>query len=260
LSPPLRETTAKEIISIIRSQGVQASFGAILVEAQRREILAWHRTLRRYLDLLVQGGVLAEKKRDVGSVNPQQLYSITHQKPTVYAGLKILELYGLNWDTPLRSLYPVGTDLVGLLRSRSVTLSRRQVLAASKEDSLAHEVRRDADKATGTLEIVSALAATQTLDLPYLLRRSDELEIGRTVKLLFQKLIQTFNEISRDADGKIFLATRERFLQILRQYSRQKALSLLDTPGRGAHGIEIVESLTSEHILNAAGKQLGITG
>jgi hypothetical protein len=247
-------------MTIIDSQGGQASFSTILVEAQRRGALAWHRTLRRYLDLLVQGGVIAEKKRDVGSINPQQLYRITHRKPTVYAGLKILELYGLNWDTPLRSLYPVATDLIGLLGSKSVTLSNRQVLAASKEDSLAQEVRRDADKTTGTLELVSALAATQTLDLPYLLRRSDELRIGRTIRLLFQKLIQTFNEIFPDADGKIFLATRERFLQILRQYSKQKALSLLETPGRGAHGIKIVESLTSEHILNAAGKQLGITG
>jgi len=260
LSPPLREATAKEIMTIIDSKGRQASFSTILVEAQRRGALAWHRTLRRYLDLLTQGGVLTETKRDVGSVNPQQLYSITHQKPTVYAGLKILQLYGLNWDTPLRSLYPVGTDLVGLLRSKLVTLSGRQVLAASKEDSLAHEVRRDADKTTGTLELVSALAATQTLDLPYLLRRSDELEIGRTVRLLFQRLIQTFSEIFRDADGKIFLATRERFLQILRQYSKQKALSLLETPGKGGHGIKMVESLSPEHMINAAGKQLGITG
>ncbi len=260
MSPPLREATAQEIITIIDSQGSQASFSTILVEAQRRGALAWHRTLRRYLDLLVQGGVLTETKRDVGSVNLQQLYSITRQKPTVYAGLKVLELYGLNWDTPLRSLYPVRTDVVGLLRSKSVTLSGRQVLAASKEDSLAHEVRRDADKTAGTLELVSALAATQTLDLPYLLRRSDELEIGRTVRLLFQKLIQTFSGIFLDADGKIFLATRERFLQILRQYSKQKALTLLETPGRGAYGIKIVESLTAEHILNAAGKQLGITG
>jgi hypothetical protein len=247
-------------MNIIRSQGDQTSFGTILVEAQRQGTLAWHRTLRRYLDLLVRGGVLTEKKRDVGSVNPQQLYSTTQQKPTVYAGLKVLELYGLNWDTPLRSLYPVSTDLVGLLRSKSVTLSGRRVLAASKEDSLAHEVRRDADKTTGTLELVSALVATRTLDLPYLLRRSDQLEIGKTVRLLFQKLIQTFSGIFQDSDGKIFLATRERFLQILRQYSKQKVLSLLETPGTGAHGIKMVESLTSEHILNAAGKQLGITG
>ncbi len=260
MSPPLREATAREIMTIIDSQGRRASFGTILVEAQRRGTLAWHRTLRRYLDLLVQGGVLTETKRDVGSVNPQQLYRNTEQKPTVYAGLKVLELYGLNWDAPLRNLYPVRTDLVGLLRSRPVTLSSRQVLAASKEDSLAHEIRKDADEAIGTLEIVSALAATQTLDLPYLLRRSDELEIGRTVRMLFQKLIQTFSGILQDADGKIFLATRERFLQILRQYSKQKAVSLLEARGRGDRGIKIVDSLTSEHILNAAGKQLGITG
>jgi hypothetical protein len=247
-------------MNIIRSQGGHASFSTILVEAQRRGTLAWHRTLRRYLELLVQGGVLSEKKRDVGSVNPQQLYSPTEKKPTIYSGPKVLELHGLNWDTPLRGLYPVSTDIVGLLRSKPLVLSGRHRLAASKEDSLAYEIRRDADKTTGTMELVTALAATQTLDLPYLVRRSDELEVGKTVRLLFQKLIQTFSGIFRDADGKIFLATRERFLQILRQYSKQKALSLLETPGRGAHGIKMVESLTSEHILNATGKQLGITG
>jgi hypothetical protein len=247
-------------MNIIHSQGGQASFGTILAEAHRRGTLAWHRTLRRYLDLLVQGGVLAEKKRDVGSVNPQQLYSPTGKKPIVYSGPKVLELHGLNWDVPLRGVYPVNTDLVGLLKSKPLLLSGRHRLAASREDSLAHEVRRDADKTTGTLELVTALAATQTLDLPYLLRRSDELEIGRTVRLLFQKLIQTFTGIPQDADGKILLATRERFLQILRQYSKQKALSLLETPGRGTRGIKMIASLTPAHILNASGKQMGITG
>jgi hypothetical protein len=203
---------------------------------------------------------LAEKKRDVGSVNPQQLYSPTGKKPIVYSGPKVLELHGLNWDVPLRGVYPVNTDLVGLLKSKPLLLSGRHRLADSREDSLAHEVRRDADKTTGTLELVTAVAATQTLDLPYLLRRSDELEIGRTVRLLFQKLIQTFTGIPQDADGKILLATRERFLQILRQYSKQKALSLLETPGRGTRGIKIIASLTPAHILNAAGKQLGIMG
>jgi hypothetical protein len=247
-------------MNIIHSQDSQASFGTILAEANRRGTLAWHRTLRRYLDLLVQGGVLAEKKRDVGSVNPQQLYSPTGKKPIVYSGPKVLELHGLNWDVPLRGLYPVNTDLVGLLKSKPLLLSGRHRLAASREDSLAHEIRRDADKTTGTLELVTALASTQTLDISYLLRRSDELEIGRTVRLLFQKLIQTFTGISQDADGKILLATRQRFLQILRQYSKTKALSLLDTPSKGGHGIKMVESLSSEHMINAAGKQLGITG
>jgi len=260
LSPPLRETTAQEIMNIIRSQDGQASFSTILVEAQRRGTLAWHRTLRRYLDLLVQGGVLAEKKRDVGSVYPQQLYGLTQDKPTVYSGPKILELHGLNWDTPIRGLYPVSTDTVGLLRSKPVMLSGRQLLAASSEDSLAHELRRDADKTIGTLELVSALASTQTLDLPYLLRRSDELEVGRAVRLLFQKLIQTFTGIPQDADGKIVLAARERFLQILRQYSKQKALDLLETQGKGSRGTKMIKALTPAQILNAAGKQLGVTG
>jgi hypothetical protein len=247
-------------MNIIHSQGGQASFGTILAEAHRRGTLAWHRTLRRYLDILVQGGVLGEKKRDVGSVNPQQLYSPTGKKPTVYSGPRVLELHGLNWDVPLRGLYPVNTDLVGLLKSKSLLLSGRHRLAASREDSLAHEVRRDADKTTGTMELVVAVAATQTLDLPYLLRRSDELEIGRTIRLLFQRLIHTFTGIPQDADGKIFLATRERFLQILRQYSKQKTLDLIETPARGTRGIKTVESLTAAHILNVSGKQLGITG
>src|SRR3989449_4816354 len=189
-------------MNIIRSQRGQASFGAILVEAQRRGAIAWHRTLRRYLDLLVQGGVLTEKKRDVGSVYPQQLYRLTREKPKVYSGPKILELHGLNWDTPLRGLYPVSTDLVGLLRSKPVMLSGRQLLAASSEDSLANELRRDAEKTIGTLELVYALSSTQTLDLPYLLRRSDELEAGSAVRLLFQKLILTFTGIPQAADGK----------------------------------------------------------
>ncbi len=247
-------------MNIIESQSGQASFGTILVEARRRGALAWHRTLRRYLDLLVQGGVLVEKKRDVGSVNPQQLYSLTHEMPTVYAGPKILELHGLNWDTPTRAMYPVNTDLSGLMRSKPAIISGQPLLAAGREDSIAHEIRRDADGSTGTLELVTALAATQTLDLPYLLRRSDELEVGRTVRRLLQRLIQIFSGIPEDADGKIVLAARERFLQLLRQYSKQKAVDLIETPGKGSRGIGMVNNLTQADILNAAGKQLGITG
>lgn len=260
MSPPLREATAQEIVNIIDSQGRRASFSAIMVEAKRRGALAWHMTLRRYLDLLVQGGVIVEEKRDVGSVNPQQLYRLTHDRPTVYAGPKILEFHGLNWDTSPRDVYPITTDLVGLMRSKPAIIRARPLLAASKEDSIAHEIRREADRTTGTLELVTAMAATQNLDLAYLLRRSDELEVGKTVRRLLQRLIQIFTGIPQDGDGRIVLASRERFLQLLRQYSKQKALDLLDTPGKGSRGIRSVNNLAQAQILNATGKQLGITG
>jgi hypothetical protein len=261
LSPPLRETTAQEILDIIRSRRGDASFNTILAEAQAKRTLTWHRTLRRYLDILVQGRVLSEKRRDVGSVNLQQIYRITGAKPQVQLGPKILQLHGLNWDTPQRELYTAQTDMTGLLRAKPATLNDQEILAGSREDNLATEIYRDAEESTGTIELVVAIIATQTIDLPYFLRRTDEFGVGRAARLLYKKLIKTFTGTAPpDADGKIFLATRERFLQIMRQYSQRRFLSLLETPSKGPKGARRVESLTPANILNLAGKQLGITG
>ena len=222
--------------------------------------MAWHRTLRRYLDLLVDAGCLKVEEREVGSVNLQQLYSIRQRKPTLWAGPAILQIHGLNWDIPDHDLYSFSTDLAALTRARQVKLGNKQLLAAGREDCLAQEIRRDDQKETGTIELVVAILATHHIDLHYFFKRSDELEIGKAARLLLESLAEIFTGPALETDARTFLVCRERFLKILRTYSKEKSLEESENSGTGRRGLSLVKTLTPLQIVKAAGKQLGLIG
>ncbi len=261
MAPSLREETADQLVHIVRRLGSQASFGRILLEANSRGVLSWHRTLRRYLDLLVLGGVLKVREEDVGSVNPRQTYTFQRGKPSVWSGLGVLSLHGLNWETTGMDIYSVTTDISGLLRSKLNKLDGKSVLTAALEDAVVHELKEDLErKNTGRTELVAALLATKTVDLPYLLRRADERKIGQATRLLIRKLTDTFTSLPGEAEGRTFLQTRNRFLRILRLYSARGHLKLIDRPGKGRVGIKTVRSLSPSQLVSAAGKQLGVQG
>jgi hypothetical protein len=260
MAPSLRQETAREIISIVKKLEARASFRTILVEANSTGVIADHRTLRRYLDLLVQARVLKVRERDVGSVNPQQLYTAIDSKTHLWVGPVAMRLHGLNWDVPDNQLYQITTDLEAMVRGRSQTVQEKTRLVASLEDVLIHELKRDSEEETGTTELVAAMLATRTLDLPYLLRRADGLTIGRTTRLLFRKITETFTSLPGDAEGRTFLEARARFLKILRYYNSKGVLRLVETPGKRRHGLTAVQSLTPAQIVSATGKQLGISG
>jgi len=253
---PLRAETARSIVEKIRALGVQASFGRIMLELASSGDVKWHRTLRRYLDLLVQGGVLERRLRDVGSVNPQQLYRVVSERPRVLVGLAALAFHGLNWDVPKDEVREVSTDIEGLVRSQPFD----SVLAASLEDCLVHELKRDAEKGTGGVELVVALLSTRRLDVPYLLRRADELLVGKAVRRLFEDLIRVTSAYRTEEGARVFLAVRERFLGIARQYAKMGFLRLMETPGKGDLGLDLVKGLTGGQVIRLAAKQLGEIG
>jgi hypothetical protein len=259
LSPPLRENTAAGLAQIVRGSGRPISFSQILVQASLEGVLSWHRTLRRYLDLLVQGEVLNVREKDVGSVNLQQLYTFRQSKARLWTGLEALAVHGLNWDVPSNSLYPVLVDLAALVRS---TLSRnggKARLITGLEDALAYELKRDIAQETGNIELVAALLATRPVDLAYLLRRSDIIGIGGLTRRLVEKIGDTYASIPVDVDGRVFLQTRERFRKIQHLYATRGSISLLKSP-RGVQGTRLVDKLSAATIVAAAGKQLGVTG
>jgi len=260
LSPPLRESIIEELLETIGNLGPEASFNRILAEASRRGTLAWHRTLRRYLDLLVQAGRLKVDERKVGSVHPQQLYSIRQTRPSLWAGPAILQIHGLNWDIPDDDIYSFTTDLAAITRAKQVKLGGKELLAAGREDCIVQETRRDDQKKTGTIELVVAIVATHHLDLHYFFKRSDELKIGQAARLLLERLAEIFTGPALETDARTFLACRERFLKILRTYSREKSLEGSVVSGKGRRGLGLVRALTPLQIVKAAGKQLGLTG
>lgn len=247
---------ASELTRIVRALGRGASFRNILRQAARQGVLKEHKTLRRYLDLLALGNVLKVQTRDVESVRLQQLYSVSSKKPRVMVGLAALRRYGLNWEVPETEIRPISTDFDGLARSKVLD----SALMACLEDCLVQELHRDVTKKTGAVSFVIAILSTRLLDLPYLLRRADEMRIGKALRLLFKRILEIVSSKETEVTASVFMAVRAQFLKIARQYARSGFWKLVDERSVGSLGIQIVRNLTEHDVIMAAGKQLGVTG
>jgi hypothetical protein len=247
---------ADELAHIVEALGGAASFRNVLRAAARARVLKENKTLRRYLDLLVRGKVLKMRTRDVGSVNLQQLYTVSSRRPEIWVGLGALRIYGLNWEVPETELQPLSTDYHGLVRSRAIDTKAM----ASLEDCLIHELHRDANGRTGGISFVIAIISTRALDLPYLLRRADEKHLGKTMRFLLNRILKIVSSRQTDVAASVFIAVREQFLKIVRRYTQTGFWKLVDEKGVGDLGIQTAIGLSDYEVIMSAGKQLGVTG
>src|SRR5438876_6047915 len=102
--------------------------------------------------------------------------------------------------------------------------ARKQTTARGRQRRLPRPGdKRDDQKETGTIELVVAILATHHIDLHYFFKRSDELEIGKAARLLLERLAEIFTGPALETDARTFLVCRERFLKILRTYSKEKS-------------------------------------
>jgi len=248
--------TAEQLAHIVESLDGAASFRNIMREAARERVVKENKTLRRYLDLLVGGKVLKMRTRNVGSVNLQQLYTVSSRRPEIWVGLGALRSYGLNWEVPETELHPASTDYDGLVRSRVIDAKAMACL----EDCLIHELYRDANARTGSISFVIAIISTRALDLPYLLRRADEKRLGKTLRFLLNRTLRIVSSRETDAPASVFIAVREQFLKIARRYTQTGFWKLVDEKGVGDLGIQTAIGLSDYEIILSAGKQLGVTG
>lgn len=256
----LRQDTAETIVRVVRSARPQASFSRVLLECRRRGVTKWDRTLRKYLDLLVEGEVLRKNIRDVGSVFPMELYTVKSIRARIQVGLSVLIYHGLNWEIEEPDVVSVYSDIAALVRAQSIRLSSSMILAGCLEDCVAYELERDARTKRGTSELLVPIIATRPLDLPYAFGRADRIGVGRTLRVLFRRVSEAFFSPTSISDGRAFLATRETFLRLMRQYSRTGTLKLLDEKGKGSDGIDNVSRLSESVIINLAAKQMGAIG
>jgi hypothetical protein len=134
------------------------------------------------------------------------------------------------------------------------------VLAGCLEDCVVYELELDARRKRGTSELLVPIIATRPLDLLYACDRADRIGVGRTFRTLFRRVSEAFLSPSNISDGRAFLATRDAFLKLMRQYSRSGALKLLDEKGKGSDGIDNVSHLSDSVIINLAAKQTGAVG
>ena len=247
---------AREVARITKRLGRNASFRNILKESARAGVLTRHETLRHYLDLLVNGRVLGRRTRDVGSVNPQQIYFVKSKAPQMTVGLSVLRRHGLNWDVPETELRIVQTDYEGLVRGKISDAG----LIAGLEDAIIHEYCVDASRNLGSITFVVAMMSTRKLDLPYLLRRADEHRIGKAYRMLFKRILKIVSANKTDLPASTFLTVRSNFLRIVRQYTQSGFWKLVEEKGVGDLGIDVVKNLTEYDVIIAAGKQLGVEG
>lgn len=256
----LREETADAIVQIVKRLEPNASFRRILVEARKRGQAKWDRTLRKYLDHLVHGQLLERHLREVGSVHPMELYHVKSEKARIHVGLSILALHGFNWESEKHDIVEVASDTSALVRAKPTRIGSHEILAACLEDCIAYEFERDAREERGTAELLAGLLATTRLDLPYLFERADRIGVGQGIRVLFRKVEQTFTAATSDSDARAFVTCRTTFLQLARQYSAAGMLQLVAQRGKGSAGMKLAEGLSEAVLVNAAAKQLGITG
>jgi hypothetical protein len=247
---------ARRLTDIVAALGKRASFRSILRESARENVIRDNETLRRYLNLLVLSRVLKMRTRDVGSVYPQQLYSVASDRPRVSVGLACLRRHGLNWEIPERELDVIPTDFEALVRSKVID----SILTASLEDCLIQEFHDDSKRNTGGTSFVAAMISTRRLDLPYLIRRADETHVGVALRLLFSRILDVASSKEVKVTASVFLPVRAQFLKIARQYAQRSFWKLIEEKGVGDIGVGIVRNLTEHEIIMAAGKQLGVTG
>jgi len=256
LPHPLDATKARRLVDIVTALGRGASFRNLLRQSARENVIRENETLRRYLDLLVLSGVLKMRTREVGSVHPQQLYSVASDTPRVSVGLACLRRHGLNWEIPEKQMHIVPTDFEGLARSRVID----SVLSACLEDCLIHVFHDDCKHSTGATSFVVAMISTRKVDLPYLIRRADEIRVGTALRLLFRRILNIVSSKEPKLSASAFLPVRTQFLKIVRQYAQRSFWRLVGERGVGDLGVDIVNNLTEHEIVMAAGKQLGVLG
>ena len=262
----LREDTAATIITIVQRLGRHASFRKILLECRKRQTVKWNVTLRKYLDLLILGGVIEKRLRNVGSVFPMELYNVKSTTAKIQVGLSALILHGLNWELGESDIIWVKSDLRALVRARRVKPNSSSVtpsgliLVGCLEDCVAYEFKRDATEERGTIELLAAVIGSRHLDLPYLFERGDQIGVGRSLRLLFRRVSDVFFSSESESEGRSFLASREAFLKLARQYASIGIEDVLNEKGKGSAGLNLVADLTDTAIVNITAKQLGVTG
>lgn len=256
----LREGTAVAVARVVREVQDKASFRGVLLECRKRGIVKWDRTLRTYLDLLLSGGVLSRRLVDVGSVYPKELYSFRSHTGKVHVGLSILIEHGLNWELDELDIRVVRSDVAALVRAEPTKLGHKVILAACIEDCIAYEFDKGARTGESPAELLAALMATTKLDLAYLFERADRLGLGESLRQLFRETRDALMSAKTEADGRAFLAVREQFLKLARQYSSSGLMNLADERGKGSQGLDLVRGIHPVTIVTFAAKQMGVMG
>jgi len=239
------ESVVKSIESL-KNEGNEPTFNAILAYLKSRGILSNHRSLRVYLDSLVNSGllnVLVEPARQP-NVRPREVYSLTHKGPFVEAGEKALIFHGLNWTLPAKSSVKLRTDVEGVVRARL----EGGALYGSLEDTVVENLARLKGKGgvDRVLSFSAALLATKNLDHLYLMRRARE----RRVEELMQELLDEIDYLLTSPQPEVEDIKSLYEIRRLLQSTHRRSPAQPPKPHWSL--------LSQDELLDVIGKQLGL--
>jgi hypothetical protein len=186
-SAVIAESVLKSI-EALKNERTEPTFNAILAYLKSRNILSNHRSLRAYLDAMINSGMLTLQKESIKqpNVRPKQVYSLKGDGPFVEAGERAMLFHGLNWTIPSKSSIKLKTDFEGLARARIV----HGVAYASLEDTIAETLAKSKNtpRLFLTLNFCAALLATKKFDRDYLIKRATQRNVRETVENLLEEI------------------------------------------------------------------------
>ena len=255
---PLVLSKILDMIRNLEHQGREPTFNEILTELSAERILSFHRSLRKYLDLLVSAKLLTVKNKSASQPNirEKQVYHIASKSANMEAGEKSLLFHGLNWEIPSPKSLIVLTDLQALARG---TLSGNTIYASLEDtivQTLKHLPKRHRESASEIVVFVTAMLATQKVDLDYLLSRARDEGVREQIIEILKIIDGTFTSKNPDVEDILTLyELRNRYSQLHRSLS--KSIHGTRTSGKK---FQSIEELTPNQVVEYAGKQLGLKG
>ena len=245
-----------ETVRKLESEGREPTFNTLLTELSDKRIVVFHRSLRKYLDLLVSAKLLTVKyeKPSQPNIREKQIYHLSDNNANMEAGEKALLLHGLNWDIPSPMSLNIKTDLQALALA---TVSESKVYA-SLEDTIVQSLKvlplRYPERASELIVFATALLATQKVNFAYLLRRAKEESIEEEIIKILRVIDNTFASANPNVED------------ILTLYKlREKYAHLRKSLVRSIEGSKVIEyppkdTISSNQVVEYDGKQLGLRG
>jgi hypothetical protein len=259
---PKNPAILSEILQTVRQlerEGKEATFNTVLSELSAKGILEFHRTLRKYLDLLVIGKLLIVnyEKTVQPNIREKQVYRIAQgNQAIIEAGEIALLAHGLNWDIPSPLSLTAKTDLQGLALA---TISEKKVYASLEDaivQSLSLLAKLHPERASEIIVFSTALLATQNVNFNYLLKRAKEHRVaGEVIGILLEIDTTLASSHPNVEDFRTLYELRKRYYN-----TRTPLLKSIQAFERANGQVKPKNVVSSNEVVEYAGKQLGLRG